>query len=206
MYLSFGNTDWKLLLLLQNLCKGLSIPESALGSPGSMSEWRARAAEPRQSENLHTGLTWGEWRTICCSVHLSLLLLGGSCWPKKFIFQRTGVSHWLSQGPTSLRQKDRASGLLYPKILQEQQKQHGTHAAFTCTHAGYWLPFLLLGWKSMLKTRIHCGQAVEQGVLGCRMSGRDGNTENINITKYKHLRANRQQRYSNSSLINIKLV
>lgn len=49
-------------------------------------------------------------------LHCALIpaLTEGSCWSKKFVFQRTGIPHWLSQGPTSLRQKDGASGLLYP--------------------------------------------------------------------------------------------
>lgn len=202
MYLSFGNTDWELLLLLQNLCQGLSIPKSALGSPGPMFEWGARAAEPRQSENLHTGLAWGEWRTICCTVHISLLLLEEAADLRNLFFRGLGSLIGFLRVLPAWDKKMELLGSCIPQ--QEQQKQHGTYAASICTHAGYWLPFLLLGWKNMLKTPIHCDQ-VKQGVLGCRMRGRDGNTENINITKYKPLRTNRQQRYSNSSLINIKL-
>lgn len=60
---------------------------------------------PRPSEKLLAGLTWGAWRTTCCTVHLFLLLPGSSFWRKKFVFQRIRVSRCLPQSPTCLRQR-----------------------------------------------------------------------------------------------------
>lgn len=89
-----------------------------------MCEWGARAAEPRQSENLQAGLTWGEWGTVCCTVHLSLLFQKGAADLRNLFFRGLGSLTGFLRVLPAWDKKMEPLGSCIPQ--QGQQKQHGT--------------------------------------------------------------------------------